>query len=113
MLDGFIAPRRFGGMGEVLGILEAHVDQLELPKLVEYALRCGKGAAVKRLGWALEQVGIPPDTTAPLLDWPVAGYRALDPTRAAQGKCDRRWRIVNNLAAPRITEQGTALPEPA
>ena len=55
MLGGFASPRMFGGMGEVLGILEQHVGEFDIEKLVAYALRYGKSSVIKRVGWALEQ----------------------------------------------------------
>jgi len=99
VLDGFIAPRMVGGMGEVLGMLEAHVQTLDLPKLVRYALRYGKGSVAKRLGWALERAQVPASVLAPLQALPVAGFRVLDPTRPARGPCDRRWMLQDNLSA--------------
>lgn len=101
MLEGFASPRMFGGMGEVLGILEQHVVELDIKKLVEYALRYGKSSVIKRVGWALEQAGVPPESVAPLAQVPVSGYRVLDPTRARIGPCDSRWMIQNNLTARR------------
>jgi predicted transcriptional regulator of viral defense system len=101
MLEGFASPRMFGGMGEILGILEQHVVELDIKKLVEYALRYGKSSVIKRVGWALEQAGVPPKSVAPLAQVPVSGYRVLDPTRARIGPCDSRWMIQNNLTARR------------
>src|SRR5437763_5876788 len=104
VLEGFIFPRYFGGTGEVLGILEEHLNELDLAKLVGYALRYGKGAAAKRLGWALEQLEASEDVFAPLLELPMSGYRALDPRRISRGKCDSRWQIIENLTAPTTAE---------
>jgi len=99
MLEGFISPRMFGGMGEVLSILEEHIDEFDLKKLAEYALRYGKASVIKRLGWALEQFGAPASITMPLAEAPVSGYRVLDPTQRQHGPCEARWMIQNNLAA--------------
>lgn len=102
MLEGFISPRLFGGMGEVLGILEEHVDELDLRKLVAYAQRYGKASVAKRLGWSLEQVGAPEEVLAPLRAMPVSGFRVLDPSRPDGGPYDKRWMIQNNLTATGI-----------
>lgn len=101
LLDGFAAPRLFGSLGEILGILEAHRDELDLKKLAGYGLRYGKASVAKRLGWALERVGAPQRVTAPLADLPMAGLRSLDPTRPLQGSHDARWMVVNNLSLGR------------
>jgi len=97
ILEGFAASGRFGGMGEVLGILEEQLPTLSIEKLVDYALRYRKGAVVKRLGWALEHLEVAPDTLQPLLAFPVGGYRILDPSRPRSGPYDSRWRIQDNL----------------
>ncbi len=59
ILDGFISPRRFGSLSEILGILHDHVGVLDTERLVAYALRYGKASVAKRLGWALEQIKAP------------------------------------------------------
>jgi predicted transcriptional regulator of viral defense system len=102
MLEGFASPRMFGGIGEVLGILGEHINEFDLKKLVGYAARYGKGAVIKRLGWALEHAGAPAAALAPLAEIPVSGVRVLDPSGPRAGPCDGRWMIQDNLA-PRTT----------
>ncbi len=99
LLDGFASPRLFGGLGEALGILEEHARDLDLEKLVEYALRYDKASVAKRVGWALERVGAPRRVTAPLAKLPMSGVRMLDPTRPREGKYDERWMVQDNLSA--------------
>lgn len=98
VLDCFIAPERFGGIGEGLGVLEEHLHRLDVPQLVAYALRHGKGSVVKRLGWALERAGAPQDSLAPLRAYPMKGCRPLDPGLPQRGPCDREWGIRENKA---------------
>jgi predicted transcriptional regulator of viral defense system len=98
LLDGFVAPRMFGSLSEVLGILEEHLNDLDLEKLVAYGLRYGKAAVAKRLGWALDQAGAQRRVTAPLAALPISGVRSLDPTRPRRGSYDPRWMIQDNLS---------------
>jgi predicted transcriptional regulator of viral defense system len=97
MLEGFISPNIFGGMGEVLGILDEYAHELDLKKIVGYALQYGKASLVKRLGWSLEEVGVTGDDLTPLKEMPISGFRVLDPTRPHRGPCDKHWMIQNNL----------------
>lgn len=97
LLDGFVSPQSLGGMGEVLGILEESQDRLDLEKLVGYAIRYNKGAVIKRLGWALETVGVPDDVLRPLKDKKVTAYHLLDPSRPKTGPYRKAWMIQNNL----------------
>jgi predicted transcriptional regulator of viral defense system len=99
LLEGFISPRYFGGLGEILGILESHLGAMNLDKLIRYALQYKKVAVIKRLGWALESAGVSENTLAPLLNFPLATYRVLDPVRPLSGRHNKRWMIDENFVA--------------
>lgn len=101
LLDCFASPRRYGSLSEALGILEEHVDEIDVPRLIAHARRFSKRAAAKRVGYALEKLGIASNVLEPLRALPMLGYRALDPTREELGTRDRRWQVVVNLDAPR------------
>ncbi|HOR54061.1 MAG TPA: type IV toxin-antitoxin system AbiEi family antitoxin domain-containing protein [Synergistales bacterium] len=98
VLELFVSPKSFGGMGEVLGIMEEHLFSLEIEKLTGYALRYGKIAPAKRLGWLLERLSVPERVLDPLLAIPATGYHLLDPAGRQEGVFDRRWNIRVNLA---------------
>jgi len=99
LLDCFALPRRFGGLSEGLGILEAHMHELDLERLVKHALAYGKASVAKRLGWALEKAGASRKVLRPLRDLPINGYRPLDPTRPARGPMNSAWHVRENLAS--------------
>lgn len=97
ILDGFVNPKLFGGMGEVLGIIEDNVRRLDLNKLVEYALRYDKDSVIKRAGWTLERIGADQEIWTPLKDVPVSSYRLLDPSGPRGGEYNKTWMIQENL----------------
>jgi predicted transcriptional regulator of viral defense system len=101
LLDCFALPRRFGSLAEGLGIFEEHAGDLDVAKLVNYALRYGKASVAKRLGWALERTGAPRGTTSLLAEYPMEGVRTLDPTRPREGNYDARWMVVDNIGGTR------------
>jgi predicted transcriptional regulator of viral defense system len=101
VLETFVSPRFFGGIGEGLAVLEDHVHTLLVGNLVTYALRYGKISVAKRVGWALERAGAAESVLQPLLDMPATGYHALDPTRPRRGPADKRWMIQDNLPIAR------------
>jgi predicted transcriptional regulator of viral defense system len=101
VLDLVADPSRAGGFGEALSVLEAHQKELDLAKLVSYALRLEVVAVAKRLGWALETFGVGDDVLAPLLALPVKGVQALDPQRERRGTVIPRWKLLDNLAVGR------------
>jgi predicted transcriptional regulator of viral defense system len=104
-LETFISPRQFGGIGESLESLEEHLHELDLEKLVGYAVRYGKASVAKRLGWALERANVSSDPLNPLRDMPIKGFRVLDPTRPRRGTYDKRWMIQNNLLSKRESNE--------
>jgi predicted transcriptional regulator of viral defense system len=101
LLDCFALPRRFGGIAEGLGMLEDHVREIDVKRLVAHAERYGKAAVARRVGYALEHVGAAPDVIEPLRKVAMQGIRPLDPTRAPRGERNRRWGLVENLAPSR------------
>jgi len=98
LLDGFVAPRVFGSLSEPLGILEEHLGSLDLEKMVGYAVRLGKASIARRLGWALDRLGVPSRVTDPLVRIPMDGVKVLDPTRPYEGRDDDQWMIRENVS---------------
>lgn len=98
ILDCFALPRRFGGLAEGLGILEEHRKEIAAKRLVAHALRYGKVAVAKRVGFALERVGVRASVLEPLRALPVQGQRLLDPTKPARGDFNSRWALRENLS---------------
>ena len=99
VLDTFALSRHFGGVSEGLAILERAHDTLDLDKLVGYVLEYGSTALAKRLGWALERIGVGKATVMPLLAVPASSYSVLDPGRPRRGEHAPRWRLIVNLSS--------------
>jgi hypothetical protein len=57
LLDGLNMPRYRGDFAEVLHAFEARGTDLELQRIIEYALKLD-AATAKRLGWVLERHGV-------------------------------------------------------
>jgi predicted transcriptional regulator of viral defense system len=97
LLDMFIYPKMFGGMGEALGILENALPGIDIQKLVDYAIRYDQKSLAKRLGWALEYFNVSKKYLTLLLQVPTNYFCRLDPSKPAIGPCDKRWMIQDNL----------------
>lgn len=97
LLDCFALPARFGGIAAGLDIIESHLHELDVPRLVDYALRYGVTAVAKRVGWALEHAGVAESALAPLRALRATSYSLLDPTRPATGVRRSRWHLRENL----------------
>jgi predicted transcriptional regulator of viral defense system len=96
LLDGLWMPQYCGDFAEVLHAFEVRGPDLNLPRIVEYALRLD-AATVKRLGWVLEHQGVDPADLERLAALPIKGYRKLDPTGPRKGPWNRAWMIQENL----------------
>jgi predicted transcriptional regulator of viral defense system len=98
VIDLFVYNKMFGGMSEILGILEDGLASINIEQLVKYALLYDEKSTAKRIGWALEQFGIEKNYLQPLLDIPLASYCLLDPANKTSGTYDSKWMIQNNLS---------------
>jgi predicted transcriptional regulator of viral defense system len=99
LLDCFALPRRFGGLIEGLGILDEHLRELDVSRLVAHARQYGRVSVAKRVGFALEFFGADASLTEPLRVMPMKGYRLLDPTKPARGRRNARWGLRDNFGA--------------
>ena len=99
LLDGLAMAQYFGDLAEVLHAFELRQADLDLDRIIGYAVRTDVAVA-KRLGWVLEHQGIDPARLERLAAMPVRGCRTLDPTGPRTGSCNRRWMIQEN--PPRV-----------
>ena len=86
IIDGLRQPEYCGGVTEVAkGLWMRHQD-MQVTKLVDYALRLGIGAVIRRLGYLLELYRIAPENElARLRNALTATYLPLDPD-ATEGR---------------------------
>lgn len=96
LIDGLMAPRYFGDWAEIYNAFEQYISKLDLEKLITYSLRLD-GSVVKRLGWILEHLGIQETILHRLEEFPVKGFRVLEPGGPHRGPCNKRWSIQENL----------------
>ena len=96
LLDGLNMPKYCGDFGEVLHAFEERGPDLDINRIIAYALKLD-AAAAKRLGWVLEHQGVDPAHLEPLARLSVKGYRKLDPSGPRKGPTNRRWMIQENL----------------
>lgn len=96
LLDGLRMPQHFGDLAEVLHAFEARGQDLDVKRIVDYALELD-AATAKRLGWVLERQGVSSNLLKPLADVEIKGYRTLDPSGPRKGPCHKRWMIQENL----------------
>lgn len=98
VIDGLKHSEHCGGFSEVAKGFWMRREDMTPGKLVDYALRLGVGAVIRRLGFLLEtfEVGAPRDLER-LQEHLTASYAILDPLLPAEGKFLARWRIKLNV----------------
>jgi predicted transcriptional regulator of viral defense system len=103
ILDGLRQPEYCGGVTEVAkGLWMRHQD-MQATKLVDYALRLGIGAVIRRLGYLLELYAIgPAGELARLRKALTATYVPLDPMLPKEGPHLRRWRLQLNITPQEV-----------
>jgi predicted transcriptional regulator of viral defense system len=103
VIDGLKQPKYCGGFSEVAkGFWIRHRD-IDIPRLVDYALRLDIGAVIRRLGFLLELSKIErPIELERLRRRLTDAYDLLDPTLPAEGKRLARWRIRVNVTPEEI-----------
>lgn len=98
IIDGLRHPAFVGGITEVAKGLWMKREQINLPRLVDYARRIEVGAVVRRLGYLLEHYGLADEATLDgLRAMLTATYQRLDPLFPAEGPFIARWRLQLNV----------------
>jgi predicted transcriptional regulator of viral defense system len=97
LLDAFLHFHIFGSISTALEILEAHLADIEVDRLVRYAVQLKVAAVVKRVGWALERLKVASSALESLRAYPAKEESPLDPGRPARGHHNSTWHVIENL----------------
>jgi predicted transcriptional regulator of viral defense system len=99
VIDGLHLPAYCGGITEVAKGLWMRRQDVKPVRLIDYALRLGVGAVVRRLGYLLDfyQIAAPDDLNR-LRSSLSATYALLDPMLPAEGPHVSSWRLRMNVA---------------
>ena len=98
IIDGLRQPEYCGGVTEVAKGLWMRHNDINVTRLVDYALRLGIGAVIRRLGYLLELYRLAPENELARLRSELTDtYLLLDPLLPKEGTHLRRWRIQLNV----------------
>lgn len=95
LLDSITKPKFCGGFTESIEYFKLAKDRLNITKLIEYANKLGN-AAIRRLGWVLDHIGVP-ESTLILLKRNFIGHIKLNASGESKGKYNSKWGIIENL----------------
>jgi len=103
IIDGLRSPDYCGGIVEVAKGFRMRREALDPERLVAYALRLGRGAVIRRLGFLMELWNVScPKGLDELLSRLTATYVRLDPGLPVGGRFLRRWRLQLNVTPEEI-----------
>lgn len=98
ILDGLKQPEYCGGIVGVARAYRMRRSDMDVGRLVDYALRLDVGAVIGRLGFLLETCGVDePAKLGRLRARPKTGYHVLDPALPRAGRRMARWRLCLNV----------------
>jgi predicted transcriptional regulator of viral defense system len=98
VLDGLRQPEYCGGVTEVAKGMWIRRADMNVARLIEYALRLSVGAVTRRLGFLLEIYDVGTASDREQLREHVTGtYSLLDPVMPSQGKYTGRWHLRLNV----------------
>jgi len=92
-------PEFCGGIDELAKAMRNAIErQCSWGRVVEYLRRVGNGAAMKRIVYLADQLGIDLPEHQNLVENFTTGYPLLDPTREAEGTRDSTYQLRLNVA---------------
>ncbi len=97
VVDSLLFPKYAGGIKEIKKWLESAKSQIEIKKLIEYALKMDSKALLRRLGFILEQEGISKNKLARLKHGIGQGYEKLDPSLPRKNNWNAYWLLDVNV----------------
>lgn len=99
VIDGLKQPEYCGGMTEVAKGLWIRQNDINVSRLIGFAVKMGSGAVIRRLGYLLElyKIGTPEDCQL-LREHLTETYIRLDPLLPSEGKFLRRWKLQLNVS---------------
>jgi predicted transcriptional regulator of viral defense system len=104
VIDGLKQSEYCGGFTDVAKGFWMRRDDIDLTKLVDYALRLDVGAVIRRLGFLLETFEMAaPREVKRLQENLTASYAILDPLLPEEGRFLARWRLRLNVDPAEIT----------
>ncbi len=103
VIDGLKQSEYCGGFSEVAKGFWIRRDDIDLKKLVTYALKLDIGAVYRRLGYLLDLFDLKaPGEIETLQRKLTSSYAALDPMFPDEGKFTARWRLRVNVSPEEI-----------
>jgi len=97
IIDCLFKPEYAGGIVEVAKAIYASKTKINFDTLLEYTIKFGSQAVIKRLGFLLELLKIENPILEKLQKIKTASYVVLDTELPKEGKRNARWSVQKNI----------------
>jgi predicted transcriptional regulator of viral defense system len=106
IVDSLDHPEYCGGVSEAAKALWGAKDDVHMEDIVDYGIRMGNSAVLKRLGYLVELLGMetPPSVLDRICVNIRKGYTLLDPLEKREGRHTARWNLIINVPEDSVTE---------
>ncbi|MFW5847191.1 MAG: type IV toxin-antitoxin system AbiEi family antitoxin domain-containing protein [Nanoarchaeota archaeon] len=95
IIDSLLFPKYSGGIKEIKTSLEKAVEEIEIKKLIDFAIKTDSKAVIRRLGFLLEKLKIKyPKKIEKLIG---KGYELLDPSLEKKNNLNKKWLLDINI----------------
>jgi len=96
VIDSLLLPRYISSMRELYSGIESHLHELDIDKIIHYALRINSKAVIRRLGFILDECKIRKKQLELLSKNKGKGYELLDPTINKKNNFNKKWLLDIN-----------------
>lgn len=95
IIDSLLMPKYAGGIKEIKISLEKALKEIDIKKLIDYAIKINSKAVIRRLGFLLDQLKIKyPKKIEKLIG---KGYELLDPSLEKRNNLNKKWLLDINI----------------
>jgi len=94
IIDSLLFPKYAGGVRELIDCIKAAKNELDINKLIDYAIKIKSKAVLRRLGFILELIGF--KETKKIFRKIGKGYELLDPSLNKKNNLNKKWLLDVN-----------------
>jgi len=102
IIDCLFQPQNAGGITEIAKAVYKSKDNIDYPKILQYAKRFDSQAVIKRLGFLLELLEVKHTAISELQKLKTNSFVLLEPSYQKEGKTISRWAIRQNIDSDSI-----------
>lgn len=96
IIDSLLFPKYSGGVKEIIKCTKSGLKELDMKKLIEYAIKTESKAVLRRLGFILESIQYKAKHLKEIRKKIGKGYELLDPSLNRKNNLNREWLLDIN-----------------